>query len=251
MTRALWITWYDLDDGDREQYLSWLDGSYLPRLLDRSGILWAAHYRTERNPPMSGVPAGGASRLHSTDDPAVPRGNAYILIAGADSPHVFARPTPARFHAELPAADRRMLETRAGARQNIMVVEEGADGPEAATRNAGEGLAPCIQLGSFNAGDADEEEVLAWYAQWRLPSMQKLPGCVGIRKLVSVAGWAKHGVLYEFVSLEARNRYFPEHEKANPEMEAWTDRFVRKLLHAPGSPNVAVRLAANAAVKRD
>ena len=70
-----------------------------------------------------------------------------------------------------------------------------------------------------------------------------LAGCAGIRKLLSVSGWAKHGVLYEFSSLEARNTYFPDHEKANPEMEAWTDRLVRKLMHAPGSPNVAVRLA--------
>ena len=87
-----------------------------------------------------------------------------------------------------------------------------------------------------------EDEVLDWYANWRLPSMQKLPGCLGIRKLVSVSGWAKHGVLYEFVSLQARNEHFPTHERANPEMEAWTDRLVRTLVHAPGSPNVARRI---------
>ncbi len=39
-----------------------------------------------------------------------------------------------------------------------------------------------------------------------------------------------------------RNEHFPDHEKANPEMDAWTDRFVRKLLHAPGSPNLAQRI---------
>jgi hypothetical protein len=60
--------------------------------------------------------------------------------------------------------------------------------------------------------------------------------------MVSVTGWAKHSVLYEFVSVEARNKYFPDHEKATPEMDAWTDRLVRKLLHAPGSPNVAGRI---------
>ncbi|HXV10867.1 MAG TPA: hypothetical protein VD839_08695, partial [Burkholderiales bacterium] len=86
-------------------------------------------------------------------------------------------------------------------------------------------------------------------AQWRLPSMNRLPGCVGIRKLVSVSGWAKHGVLYEFASLAARNQHFPDHEKATPEMDAWTDRLVRKLLHAPGSPIVAVRIASAVARK--
>ena len=72
--------------------------------------------------------------------------------------------------------------------------------------------------------------------------MRRLKGCVGIRKMVSVTGWAKHSVLYEFVSVEARNKHFPDHEKANPKMEAWTDTLVRKLLHAPGSPNVAGRI---------
>ena len=46
----------------------------------------------------------------------------------------------------------------------------------------------------------------------------------------------------EFVSLAERNKHFPEHEKANPEMDAWTDRLVRQLLHAPGSPCVAQRI---------
>lgn len=248
MDRGLWISWYDLAENGREAYLDWAHRSYMPKMLERPGFLWAAHFRSEKNPPQSGVPAG-ASRLRHTDDPAVPRGNAYIMIFGASSPHAFARPTPRALHAGLAPQDREMLALREGERVNIMTDEEGADGPEAGSRRADEALSPCIQLGSFNAGDADEDEILAWYAQWRLPSMQKLPGCVGIRKLVSVSGWAKHGVLYEFVSVEARNRHFLDHEKADPEMERWTDRLVRKLLHAPGSPNLAVRIA-SAVAKR-
>jgi hypothetical protein len=49
-------------------------------------------------------------------------------------------------------------------------------------------------------------------------------------------------VLYEFVSLAARDEHFPFHENAHPGMAAWTDTLVRKLIHAPGSPNVATRL---------
>lgn len=249
--RALWITWYDLPDAVRDQHLTWLQNSYIPKVLARPGVLWAGHFKSETSVPMSGVPKGGASRLHSTDDPSVPRGNAYILIFGAESPHAFAKPTtPTKWHADLPAEDRRMLEQRVGARTNIMVDEDQADGPDAGTRDPNAALSPCIQLGSFNAGDTDDEEVLAWYAQWRLPSLAKLPGSVRIRKLVSVAGWAKHGILYEFSSLEARNKYFPDHENPNPEMSAWTDRFVRKLLHAPGSPNVAQRIGSAIAKKR-
>lgn len=242
MDRALWISWYDLPDDRRDAYLKWAHEAYIPKLVQRPGILWGAHFRTETVVPMSGVPKGAPGRLRQTDDPAVPRGNGYILIFGAENAHAFAHPTPRKLHAELPEADRRMLAARVGERVNIFTDEHGVGGPAAGTRDPKQALSPCIQLGSFNAGSADEDELLDWYANWRLPSMNRLPGCVGIRKLVSVSGWAKHGVLYEFVSLEERNRHFPEHEKANPAMDAWTDRLVRQLLHAPGSPNVAQRL---------
>ena len=75
-----------------------------------------------------------------------------------------------------------------------------------------------------------------------MPSMQKLPGCVRVRKYASVSGWAKHMILYEFTSTRARDGSFVEHEKANPKMEQWTDDVVRKLVHAPGSPNLAARI---------
>jgi len=42
-----------------------------------------------------------------------------------------------------------------------------------------------------------------------MPALSKLPGCVGMRKMVSVTGWAKHGVIYEFASLDARNEGMP------------------------------------------
>ena len=242
MDRALWISWYDLAERDRDAYLSWLHARYIPQRLGQPGFLYAAHFRSEKHPRMSGVPAGEAERLRHTDDPAVPRGNAYILIFGAETPHAFAHPTPGKLHVGLSPEDRAMLALRSGERTNIMIDEDRVDGPEVGQRKRGEALSPCIQLGTFNPGSNDEEEILAWYAQWRLPSLSKLPGSIGMRKLVSVAGWAKHGVLYEFTSLAARNEHFPDHEKANPEMEAWTDRFVRKLLHAPGSPNLAQRI---------
>src|ERR1700716_437241 len=45
--RGLWITWYDLPDGGRDAYFSWLHGTYLPGLLKRPGYLWAAHYASQ------------------------------------------------------------------------------------------------------------------------------------------------------------------------------------------------------------
>ena len=69
-----------------------------------------------------------------------------------------------------------------------------------------------------------------------------MPGWIAIRKLVSVSGWAKHGVLYEFTSLEERNKKFRAHEAKDPKTAQWTEEVVVKLMHAPGSPNVAQRI---------
>jgi hypothetical protein len=103
-------------------------------------------------------------------------------------------------------------------------------------------LSPCIQLGSF-VFDGEEEDLLAWYAQWRLPSMTEIPGCVAVRKLVSVAGWAKHAILHEFTSAAARNEHFVDHErKRHPDKVGWSDRVTGQVIHAPGSPNVAQRI---------
>ena len=147
--------------------------------------------------------------------------------------------------ARLSDTDKKMLAMRIGERYNIATEEARIYGPEFESAKAamGPGLAPGIQLGSFNAGPGqDEDELAAWYAQWRLPCMQKLPGCVRVRKYASVSGWAKHMILYEFTSTRARDGSFVEHEKVNPKMEQWTDDVVRKLVHAPGSPNLAARI---------
>jgi hypothetical protein len=96
--------------------------------------------------------------------------------------------------------------------------------------------APAIQLGSFNSGAwADEEEMAAWYARWRLPSLTALPGVVRVRKLISVAGWSKHACLYEFTSLKARE-HFVHYEK--PEDGEAVHRRARYRACA-GSANVA------------
>jgi hypothetical protein len=236
--RGLWISWYDLPESGRDAYLAWLHGKFIPGMLKKPGVLWAAHYAAQAQP----IPAGGSHRLRHTDDPSVPTGNGHILIFGGATAHAFANLTLRKLEKALAPEDRRMLALRVGERVNIVNEEARAAGPAAKRREGRFTLAPCIQLGSFNAGSADEDEILDWYASWRIPSMRKLPGCLGIRKLNSVSGWAKHAVLYEFESLAARDRYFPSHEDARPEMAAWTDALVRKLVHAPGSPNVAVRL---------
>lgn len=238
--RAYWISWYNLPDEGRDAYLAWTHGTYIPTVLKRSGVLWAAHYASEENVVPLG---GGKGRVSHVKPDSVPAGDRFILIFGGEEVHVFANPSPNRFHAQLSGGDGKMLAMRIGERMNVMIEEARVYGPEAKQPGTGMAPAPCIQLGSFNSGSVGEEdEMLTWYAQWRLPSLQTLPGCVRVRKLVSVSGWAKHACFYEFTSLEARNNNFVHYESSNPEMEAWSKKVVRNTVHAPGSANVARRI---------
>ena len=236
--RAYWISWYNLPEQNREAYFDWLHDKYMPMVVKRAGVLWGAHYASEANVVPLG---GGKGRVSHVRPDAVPTGDRYIVIFGAESAHAFANPAPQRFHAELPENDQGMLAMRIGERTNIMLEEARVHGPEKPDR--GIAPTPCIQLGSFNSGSLEEEdEMLTWYARWRLPSMQNVPGCVRVRKLVSVSGWAKHACFYEFTSLEARNEHFVHYERSNPEMETWSKQVVKNTIHAPGSANVARRI---------
>jgi hypothetical protein len=233
---AIWVTWYDLPEAVREEHLAWVHRTYAPKILERTGLSWAAHYACEKKT----VHAHPYPGRFATD---IPGGGEYLLLFGAEDAHAFARPVPRKLHASLPEEDQARLRERASARSGIFIEQARADGPDAGTRDPAAALSPCIQLGSLNlkAYD-DEEEMLDWYANWRMPSMQKLPGCVGIRKLVSVTGWAKHGALYEFASIEARNRNFLGYESAYPQMDAWSNSLIPRTVHAPGSAHVGRRI---------
>ena len=239
MDRGLWISWYDVREPDRDAYLAWLHGSYLPALARQPGVLWVAHYAAV--PKAARRASAREAVVTRTTDASVPTGSQYITIAGAAEAHAFGSPSPAEYHAALPEADRRMLALRTGERVNVMAEAGRVAGPAAAQAGREPTTAPCIQLGSFNCVPNHEEEVLAWYTKWRMPAMTVTPGCVRFRTLASVAGWAKHAVMYEFTSLEARNEHFVTHDDANTELKAVSDRMVQYLTHAPGSAGVAVR----------
>lgn len=240
--RGLWVSWYNLPAEGRDAYLSWVHGTYIPKILKNPGVLWAAHYASDKEPP--------ASRLRHTDDPSVPAGNDYILFFGGETAHVFSRGAeaylrqgPSKLHRDLTEQDRKMLSVRIGERVCVMTEVARRDGTEIERADARLGLSPCVQIGTFNGSSIEcEDELLAWYADWRFDALGKLPGCVRIRQLVSVSGWAKHGVIYEFLSRRARDAHFPHLRKMYPAEGAWSDRAVPKLVHAPESPVVASRI---------
>jgi hypothetical protein len=238
MDRALWISWYDLPN-NRDAYLAWAHDTYIPGLLRQPGFFWGAHYSSvdkgENKAPTDGV----AGR---TKDASVPTGNRYILIFAAADCYTFANPTPSALHAQLPESDKEMLGLRMQERVNIMMEATRVDGP--AIKNFKEGLlpAPCINLGSFRYPTDGEEEMMGWYAQRRMYAMSLMQGCVRTRKMVSVAGWAKHAIVYEFESQAACKKYFPTREDINPEQQPWSDKVVSRVIHAPGSSNLGIRL---------
>jgi hypothetical protein len=113
------------------------------------------------------------------------------------------------------------------------------------------GIGPAIQFGLFDMRSEDDEwEVNEWYRTRRLVSVSTLPGAIRARRYVSVAGGpAKFGILYEFVSLEARIEYFEPMNARDHELDApapGSDGVVNprliadRTMHPPMSPSIGV-----------
>jgi hypothetical protein len=231
--RGLWVTWYDLPENNRDAYLSWLHESYLPALLKRPGYLWAAHYATQNTETRSD--------LHHVEDPKVPTGFHYILLIGAKDAGVFGNPAPVEIHAALPEQSKKMLAMRIGERMNLMTETSRCEGHAGNAYKEGMTGAPCVQVGSFNCGVEYEEEMHAGYVQQRMPAHCGTNSCIGVRKLNSVAGWAKHAILYEYASLEGFNRDYAGANAKSP-LGFKEHSIVPMLIHAPNGPNMALRI---------
>ena len=239
MDRGICAIWYDLPEDGQEEYLSWLNNEYIPEMLKRPGYLWACHQQNIMTPERE---AQTYSRLVHIDDagmdnPGVPGGNQYLLLFGSQSPHTFVDPSVPEM---LEAADdrtREMLGRRRNERYCIFVEEERVNGPEYKARQPGITPGPVIQFGSFNINALEnEDEMGAWYSRSRLPLMRPMPGYVGARKLVSIVGWAKHAILYEFLTLEDVDNHFVDTDAE------FSHRVVANLVHAPHSPSLGTRI---------
>ena len=235
--RGLWITWYDLPADGRDAYFSWLHGTYLPGLLNRPGYLWAAHYASQ---DLEGG-AENSKRYRHVDDPAVGKGYHYMLLIAATEAGVFGDPVPSLINAALPEEGKKMLAMRTGERMNLFTEACRREGTALAAYKEGMVGAPCIQVGSFDCELQFEEEMHAGYVLERLPKMCATPSCVRTRKLNSVAGWAKHGIIYEFASKKGFDRdYAPA--VANSPLGLNGHSVVPNLIHAPNGPNSALRI---------
>ena len=239
MDDGIWATWYDLADDTRERFLGWLHGHYLPALQQMPGFAWVAHYRNDGGGEK--MRALGADILARPDED-IGNGSQYVILVGAPSPQTFFSPLALEIEKDVRFRD--MLALRQGVRGAIFSEEARVNGPAIGQRPQGGTPGPAIQMGSFRVRSIEDEfDLGCWYAQYRLPHMARMPGCIAARKLNCVAGWVKHAILYEFVSLEARMRDFEEpHEALAMDAKEWTGRVVRYTVHTPGSPVIGPRL---------
>lgn len=221
MDHGLWAIWYDIAPEHRADYLDWFHRVHIPEKLSRPGYRWAAHYELGH---------GG-------------RGRGYLALFGGDSTHTFLNPSPGQLATRQSAETRRFIGMRINPAAAILAEEIRIDGPDAATRGPGLTTAAVVQIGHFDAPSPQVEDDLGgWYAQERFPLLKTLPGHVGTRKLLASVGTYRHAILYEFSSLELRERHYAPLEAQRDDPQTWMGRVVPQLRHAPYSPAVGLRL---------
>lgn len=106
-------------------------------------------------------------------------------------------------------------------------------------------LGDAVQLGTFSVKTVrDEWRLSEWYEYTRQVEVATIPGAIRTRRLVSVCGRAKFGVLYEFTSLTARLEGFEKpmegrfQDPSHP-----TSQLGHYTVHAPGAPYVGSKMA--------
>ena len=221
MEKAVWTIIYDFPNEGRDEYLSWLHEVHIPEALSRQGYLWAAHYQI--------VPNKARMKLRRSDGPALPVDTGYAILFGGESTRTFFDPSPTQLADHYEAGTREMLARRLCPVTYIHAVEWRTDNLEVEQRDPNGMPAPFIQMGCFDASGQDEELGM-WYAQERMDLWMRLPGSVGGRKLLASVGPQRHGVLYDFNSLESHKKLFPPLNATE-----WAARVHVHLLHPQGS----------------
>jgi hypothetical protein len=236
---ALRAEWYDLDPAKAASFIAWLHDDHLPRLKAAAGVLWVGHYKILQK---TRAEIAGNGRLRAqTDDPTVPTGSQYVLLAAGASPETFlAWDCPV---AALESSARERLATRLNYRQAVFLEELRVDGPDNGPRRNSE-APPTMQLGNFNVRTPDDDLELAhFYRLQRFPQVAVAVGSIGARKYVSTIGWPKHGVLYEFSSIEPGEQSFEKRMSATlPKPPIKLKAPGEYVVHAPGAPHVGSRI---------
>ncbi len=101
-----------------------------------------------------------------------------------------------------------------------------------------------MQLGNFNVKTIEDEFDLGYfYRRCRYAEIPVTPGCISMIKLLGVAGWPKHGVLYQFAEMEDREEELEQRFRDPIGGPAWRGRDVREyVVHAPKAPHAGKRI---------
>lgn len=240
MGEVLRADWFDLADEDRDKHWAWLHDEFLPALKTAQGVTWVGHYDIIPHPDRPYIE--GAPTKKETDDPDVATGWQNVVLTAGLSTDTFLGPDNS-VDALLGAN-----ETALGAWRNhrvcVFVEEKVVNGPEDRAMPYGAGPPPAMQIGSFNADSTAHNEMLArWYRAERFPRISVSRGIIRGRKMLSVIGWAKHGVLWEGVELGPDDYSFEPRFIEADRGEEWSGPHVLDYVtHAPGSPHAGRRV---------
>lgn len=240
MGETIRADWFDIVDADRDAHITWLHGEFLPTLQSKPGVAWVGHFEIIKHPNRPYIEGGPEKQ--ETSDPAVPTGWRNVVLTAGLSPNTFLGPGSADATLRETARDR--LGAWGNHRWAVFIEELVVNGPEERAMPYGMGPPPAMQLGSYNTrAAADDEELALWYRAERFPRVSVSRGIIRGRKLVSVVGWAKHGVLWEGTELGPDDSSFEPRFIAADRNENWSGRHVLGyVVHAPGSPHAGRRL---------
>ncbi len=240
MSEVLMAEWFDIADDARDGVWAWMHKDYLPALQSAQGVAWVGHYEIVALPDRPYIE--GAPRRKQTSDPAVAPGWQNVVLTAAISPDVFFGPgNPVEKLHKTHAGKRAAFENY---RSAVFIEEQVINAPEVRALPYGMGPPPAMQLGNFNADRPEDEiELARWYRAERFPRVSVSRGMIRGRKLLSMAGWPKHGVLWEFTDLpEGEFSFEPRFIEADRH-ENWPGRHVLEYVtHAPHGPHAGRRI---------
>ena len=101
-----------------------------------------------------------------------------------------------------------------------------------------------MQLGNYNADTPEDEfELARWYREERFHRVSVTRGMIRGRKMLSIAGWPKHGVLWEFTDLPEGEFTFELRFIEADRNEDWQGRHVLEYVtHTHNGPHAGRRI---------
>ena len=95
-----------------------------------------------------------------------------------------------------------VFSARLNYRNAVFIKEQVINSPEQRSLPYGMGPPPAMKSGNYNCDTPEDEiELAKWYRVERSPRVSVAKGTIRGRKLLSISGWPKHGVLWEVTDL--------------------------------------------------